>query len=184
MFFQRYVADDFNKHQDLLLKKINVDDLQALLQTVDKDLHVVSSIASFKEVPTRYIATHNPNHLLIRGASINKSERARKYNSIKCWLDDDGFPVIADIKALRLEYPGLDMMSDLQLALFTYAVHYPHDEANALFRFDGSEDYIKLFVDGYKEWGVADDFDQPTVSMSKLQYLIKQGRKEGYNEWA
>lgn len=176
MFFQHYTIDDFRNHEKILNKKINVPDLEILLQSIDPHLHVVMNTDE-SDVVRYYIETSKPGHMLIHGKSLNKLDRARKYNSFKNWLTD-GFPIVVDINALRKAYPGLDMMSDLQMALFTYAALWPLEKINSVFGFEAGPDHIMHFIDGYKEWGVSEEFDRPLVAVSKLIYLTKQGRKE------
>ena len=176
MYFQHYVAEDFVNHQHLLHKKINIQDLDTLIKSIDTHLVVIPS--SHFDGETLYsIDINRPGYMLIHGKSINKVDRVRKYNSFKAWLDLDGFPVVVNVNNLRADQPELNMMSDLQLALFVYGATYPLAPVNESFNFNDTDDYIKLFITGYEEYGVADDFDRSTVTFTKLRYLINQGRQ-------
>lgn len=177
MLFQHYTVDDFRSHEKILNKKINITDLTTLVKSAD-DAFCIITDTNESDVTRHFIEIDKPYTLLIHGKSLNKADRARKYNSFKNWLADDGFPVVANIKELRDTYPELDMMHDLQLALFVYAALYPLEPVNQAFNFEAGHDHITHFVDGFKEWGILEEFDRPLVSITKLTYLTKQGRKE------
>lgn len=174
MLFQHFVTDDFRQHENLLNKKINLEDLIVMIDSLDCELSIGEDVTD--DIRRFYISSKNANQMAIHGHSFNKIDRPRRYNSFKTWLDEGGFPIVCNIVELREEYPNLDMLSDTQLALFTYAVMYPNEPVNNIFKFNTDVDYIKLFELGFNEYGVQDDFDNKRITLSKLMYLIEQGR--------
>ena len=175
MLFQHYTVDDFQNHHILLSKKITTDNLITLLNTVSNELIVIPSTVD--GVNHDSININSESHMLIHGKSFNRQNRNRKYNSLKDWLTNDGFPVVVNLVELREMYPTLTVVSDLQLAMLAYAAEYPHDEVNSAYCFNNIEgDIMDAFVLGFNEYAVPMEFDGHIVATSKLRYLIKQGQ--------
>lgn len=181
MFFQHYITDDFVRYQSLLSKKISIEAMKELLAATGEPFYIFEKIGEDnKTVFTIDIA--KPNHLLILGKSFNKSDRIKKYNSIKTWLNEDGFPVLCNVKALREEYTNLDMMNDRLLCLFVYACEHKLTSVLELLDMRPDEDPIELFCRGFSKYGVRSEFeDYDKVPSSKLRYLIAQGRSMEVN---
>lgn len=177
MFFQHFITDDFIRYQDVLNKKISIESMIELLRATGEPLDLVERANEFGEV-TLHIEISKPDHLLILGKSFNKVDRARKYNSIKTWLNEDGFPVICNVKILREDYPGLHMLNDRLLCLFVYACTFPAVGFLHTLDIKQGEDAIELFCKGFTEYGVLSEFeDFDSVPATKIRYLIMRGRE-------
>lgn len=181
MFFQHYITDDFIRHQSLLSKKISVESMNELLAATGEPFYIFE-MPDEDNNPIYAIDIAKPNHLLILGKSFNKSDRIKKYNSIKTWLSEDGFPVVCNVKALREEYTNLSMMNDRLLCLFVYACEHKLASVLELLDIRSGEDIIELFCRGFSEYGVRSEFEgYDKVPSSKLRYLIAQGRRMEVN---
>lgn len=176
MFFKHLIADDFIRHQLLLSKKISHESISALLEQTQDPFYLVESV--LYDNPHYHIETAKPNHIVILGKSFNKIDRPRKYNSVKAWLEEDGFPVLCNVKALREEYPRLSMLSDRILCLFVYACTYPDIKRLSGLYFPMNEDVIELFADGFEEVGVAVEWeDGVVIPFTKIHYIVDAGRR-------
>lgn len=176
MFFKHLIADDFIRHQLLLSKKISPETIATLLEHTQDPYHLVEG--TFNDNPHYHIETSKHNHLVILGKSFNKIDRPRKYNSIKTWLEEDGFPVLCNVKALREEYPRLSMLSDRILCLFVYACMYPDIKRLSGLQFPMNEDTIELFADGFEEVGIASEWEDGAVILfTKIHYIVDAGRR-------
>lgn len=175
--FKHFTVDDFRQFEDILNRKINLPDLETLVTSLDEELVALHS-GNGGVGGEDYITSLNPRFLCIHGSTIAKAGRPGKYNSFKNWLFASGFPVVADLTILREEYPELEMMSDYQIAHFVYAIRHPRESINLKYQFLKEEDTAKLFIDGYNEYGIEEEFDRPLVTVTKIQYLVQIGRKQ------
>ena len=116
MLFQHFVADDFANHHDLLSKKITIETMQELLAVAPEPCILMQEP---HESRSRILFTKH-NHIGIFGKPFDKNDRPRKYNSLKTWLDEGGFPVMCNVPALRQEYPEYNLMSDTVMCMSVY----------------------------------------------------------------